>query len=54
MKLFAAACWRAAGVPAGIGGGLARASTSFWPDPRRPKPKQSPSSPIDRSDIAPS
>ena len=34
-----AGCWRADGVPAGIGGGLARANTSFWPDPRRPKPK---------------
>jgi len=22
-------------VPIGIGGGLARAGTSFWPDPRR-------------------
>lgn len=33
-----AGCWRADGVPAGIGGGLARANTSFWPDPRRPKP----------------
>jgi gamma-glutamyltranspeptidase/glutathione hydrolase len=30
-----AGCWRADGVPAGIGGGLARANTSFWPDPRR-------------------
>jgi len=30
-----AACWRADGVPAGLGGGLARANTSFWPDPRR-------------------
>jgi gamma-glutamyltranspeptidase/glutathione hydrolase len=30
-----AACWRADGVPAGLGGGLARAGTSFWPDPRR-------------------
>jgi gamma-glutamyltranspeptidase/glutathione hydrolase len=28
-----AGCWRADGVPAGIGGGLARANTSFWPDP---------------------
>ena len=31
-----AACWRADGVPIGIGGGLARAN--LWPDPRRPKP----------------
>lgn len=30
-----AACWRADGVPMGIGGGLARAGTSFWPDPRK-------------------
>jgi gamma-glutamyltranspeptidase/glutathione hydrolase len=32
-----AACWRADGVPMGIGGGNARAGTSFWPDPRRGK-----------------
>ncbi|MGL4285931.1 MAG: gamma-glutamyltransferase family protein, partial [Phreatobacter sp.] len=30
-----AACWRADGVPMGVGGGAARAGTSFWPDPRR-------------------
>ncbi|MGO4287901.1 gamma-glutamyltransferase, partial [Bosea sp. TAB14] len=30
-----AACWRADGVPMGVGGGPARAGTSFWPDPRR-------------------
>lgn len=30
-----AACWRADGVAMGIGGGAARAGTSFWPDPRR-------------------
>ncbi|ONG48216.1 gamma-glutamyltransferase [Pseudoroseomonas deserti] len=30
-----AACWRADGVAMGMGGGLARAGTSFWPDPRR-------------------
>lgn len=30
-----AACWRADGVPMGMGGGAARAGTSFWPDPRR-------------------
>lgn len=30
-----AACWRADGVPMGIGGGPARSGTSFWPDPRR-------------------
>jgi gamma-glutamyltranspeptidase/glutathione hydrolase len=30
-----AACWRADGVPMGAGGGLARAGTSFWPDPRK-------------------
>jgi len=34
-----AACWRADGVPGGLGGGLARANTSFWPDPRRQRPK---------------
>ncbi|WP_207767961.1 gamma-glutamyltransferase, partial [Methylobacterium frigidaeris] len=33
-----AACWRADGAPAGLGGGLARAGTSFWPDPRRDAP----------------
>ena len=32
-----AACWRADGVPVGIGGGDARHGTSFWPDPRRGK-----------------
>ena len=32
-----AACWRADGVPMGVGGGPARAGTSFWPDPRRGK-----------------
>jgi gamma-glutamyltranspeptidase / glutathione hydrolase len=30
-----AACWRADGVPIGMGGGHARAGTSFWPDPRK-------------------
>jgi gamma-glutamyltranspeptidase/glutathione hydrolase len=30
-----AACWRADGVPMGVGGGPARHGTSFWPDPRR-------------------
>jgi len=34
-SMTGAACWRADGSPAGIGGGLARANTSFWPDPRR-------------------
>ncbi|WP_197739400.1 gamma-glutamyltransferase [Methylobacterium sp. P1-11] len=33
-----AACWRADGVPMGLGGGLARRGTSFWPDPRRSRP----------------
>lgn len=33
--LEGAACWRADGTPMGIGGGLARAGTSFWPDPHR-------------------
>ncbi|WP_245513167.1 gamma-glutamyltransferase [Enterovirga rhinocerotis] len=32
-----AACWRADGVPMGMGGGLARRGTSFWPDPRLSK-----------------
>jgi gamma-glutamyltranspeptidase/glutathione hydrolase len=27
-----AACWRADGVAIGLGGGLARAGTRFWPD----------------------
>ncbi len=27
-----AACWRADGTPIGLGGGLARAGTRFWPD----------------------
>lgn len=30
-----ASCWRADGVPMAMGGGAARANTSFWPDPRR-------------------
>jgi gamma-glutamyltranspeptidase / glutathione hydrolase len=30
-----AACWRADGHAAGIGGGLARAGVRFWPDQRR-------------------
>ncbi|MAM75497.1 gamma-glutamyltransferase [uncultured Tistrella sp.] len=30
-----AACWRADGTPIGIGGGLAREGTQFWPDYRR-------------------
>jgi len=34
-EMTGAACWRADGVPMGVGGGLARAGTSFWPDPRR-------------------
>jgi gamma-glutamyltranspeptidase/glutathione hydrolase len=29
-----AACWRADGVPIGIGGGLAREGARFWPDAR--------------------
>lgn len=37
-SMTGAACWRADGAPAGIGGGLARADTSFWPDPRRRRP----------------
>ncbi|MFC3125457.1 gamma-glutamyltransferase [Pseudoroseomonas globiformis] len=34
-RMTGAACWRADGVPMGMGGGLAREGTSFWPDPRR-------------------
>ncbi|KFC65312.1 Gamma-glutamyltranspeptidase precursor [Bosea sp. LC85] len=34
-SMTGAACWRADGVPMGVGGGAARAGTSFWPDPRR-------------------
>ena len=34
-QMTGAACWRADGVPMGLGGGSARAGTSFWPDPRR-------------------
>lgn len=30
-----AACWRADGTPMAVGGGLARAGVSFWPDPAR-------------------
>lgn len=30
-----ASCWRADGTPMGIGGGLAREGTQFWPDYRR-------------------
>lgn len=33
--LRGAACWRADGTPIGLGGGLARAGTRFWPDYRR-------------------
>lgn len=31
-SLVGAACWRADGTAIGLGGGLARASTRFWPD----------------------
>ncbi|WP_207540704.1 gamma-glutamyltransferase [Sabulicella rubraurantiaca] len=34
-RMTGASCWRADGVPMGVGGGLARKGTSFWPDPRR-------------------
>ncbi|WP_277614022.1 gamma-glutamyltransferase [Muricoccus roseus] len=34
-RMTGASCWRADGVPMGLGGGLARRGTSFWPDPRR-------------------
>ncbi|MDK3019703.1 gamma-glutamyltransferase [Pseudodonghicola flavimaris] len=33
-QMRGAACWRADGTPAGIGGGLAREGTQFWPDHR--------------------
>jgi gamma-glutamyltranspeptidase/glutathione hydrolase len=33
--LTGASCWRADGVPIGLGGGLARAHTRFWPDQMR-------------------
>lgn len=33
-SMTGAACWRADGTPVGIGGGLARADTRFWPDLR--------------------
>lgn len=35
--MIGASCWRADGVPMAAGGGLARANTSFWPDPRKGK-----------------
>lgn len=37
-EITGAACWRADGVPMGMGGGLARSGTSFWPDPRKRTP----------------
>ncbi len=40
-RMTGASCWRADGVPMGIGGGLARRGTSFWPDPRRGRAVQS-------------
>ena len=36
-SMLGAACWRADGVPIGLGGGPARAGTRFWPDRTRPK-----------------
>jgi gamma-glutamyltranspeptidase/glutathione hydrolase len=30
-----AACWRADGMPVGLGGGCARPGVRFWPDPQR-------------------
>lgn len=47
-EMTGAACWRADGVPMGIGGGLARAGTSFWPDPQ--KRSSATASPKRRSD----
>lgn len=34
-KMTGASCWRADGVPMGVGGGLARKGVVFWPDPSR-------------------
>jgi len=34
-SMIGASCWRADGVPIGLGGGEARAGTLFWPDYRR-------------------
>ncbi len=34
QSMTGAACWRADGTPIGLGGGLARSGTSFWPDYR--------------------
>lgn len=34
-SMTGAACWRADGMPFGLGGGPARSGVSFWPDPRR-------------------
>jgi gamma-glutamyltranspeptidase/glutathione hydrolase len=42
-RMTGASCWRADGVPVGIGGGLARRGTSFWPDPRRGQVMKEPS-----------
>ena len=41
-RMTGASCWRADGVPMGIGGGLARRGTSFWPDPRRGRDAKGP------------
>lgn len=34
-SMTGASCWRADGTPMGVGGGLARRKTAFWPDPTR-------------------
>lgn len=34
QSMTGAACWRADGTPIGLGGGLARSGTTFWPDYR--------------------
>ncbi|BBK41077.1 gamma-glutamyltransferase [Allostella vacuolata] len=37
-SMTGASCWRADGTPMGVGGGLARRKTAFWPDPTRNRP----------------
>lgn len=34
-SMTGAACWRADGTPIGLGGGLARSGTQFWPETKR-------------------
>lgn len=40
-SMTGASCWRADGTPMGIGGGLARRKTAFWPDPTRNRKQKS-------------